>query len=246
VGLGLAVALGGCTKTLAARTSQPNPLAAPNETLRESARVVIVTGDKDLYVPREAAGLGSTALLSNQRYRLYNVAAFTVVSRDRLRFHVQLEHKWKEYVDVRQWRAVLVDDRGNRYQPVDIDHQRHRHLVTMWDYEVRTARRNRYGDIVGINNDGHKDRRTLGSLSVFRGLGDYVFYSRDIFNKSVKSMTLVLKRRGMRLEFRWDFVTEGALARAGASGAGGQQSQNRGRAGLRGASRRDSTGRELR
>ena len=34
----------------------------------------------------------------NHRYPLINQASFTVVSRDRLRFHVQIDHKWQDGV----------------------------------------------------------------------------------------------------------------------------------------------------
>ena len=204
----------GCGKTLKGETTQPNPLAYPNETLRISEEIVIVTGDMDLYAPRKRQGSGSLAtrvsLMVMDRYPLQNKASFTVVTRDRLRFHVQLEHKWREYVDVRNWRAYIIDDRGRRYEPVDIDHSRKSLVVEMWDYERRTVVRTRgdVGDIVSINNDRHKNRSTLGSLAVHRGYGDFVFYSEDMFSEDVKALTLVLERRGLRFRFTWRFTDE--------------------------------------
>lgn len=205
----------GCTRTFAESVTQPNPLAAPLETLRESEEVVIVTGDMDLEMPRGGGASGGSVWV-NQRYPLTNKAAFTVVSRDRLRFHVQLEHKWKEYTDVSTWKAYLVDDKGNRYHPEDIDQRRDRHIVKMWDYETRSTVRNRYGDIVYVNNDGHKRRQTLGNLSVFRGQGDFVFYKRDIFHPDVESLTLHIERDGTAFEFTWRF-RDPAVALGGAS-----------------------------
>jgi hypothetical protein len=202
----------GCGKTFKGEAIQPNPLAFPNEMLRVSEEIDIVTGDHELSAPRAAIG-GSTnaTLMVKDRYPLHNKASFTVVTRDRLRVHVQLEHKWKEYVDVRNWRAYLVDDKGHRYEPVDIDHSRDKHVVKMWDWEKRTARRNRYGDVVALNQDGHKDRQTLGSLSVFRGHGDFVFYSKDIFHENIEELTLVLEHRGVRFRFTWSFTDEQAV-----------------------------------
>jgi hypothetical protein len=199
-------AIAGCTKTWRAHTTQPNPLTLPNETLRESEEVVIITGDMELNAPQNHAPYGSQAsVLVEERYPLVNKARFTVVSRDRLRVHVQLEHKWKEYVDVRNWRGYLVDDRGRVYEPVDVDQSRDQHIVVMWDYEARSVRRNRYGDVVEINDDGYKDRQTLGSLSVFRGQGDFVFYGQNIFSEDVKALTFVIERRGLAFEFTWKF-----------------------------------------
>jgi hypothetical protein len=139
---------------------------------------------------------------------LRNVASFTVVSRDRLRFHVQIEHKWREYADVRTWDAYLVDDRGRRFIPVDIDLSSDRHVVVMWDFEQRSVQRNRFGDIVRINNDGYKRRNPLGSLSIFRGKGDFVFYAKDLFSSDVKWITLVVNRNQMAFAFTWRFAED--------------------------------------
>src|SRR5690606_23153689 len=101
---------------------------------------------------------------------------------------------------------VLIDDKGRRYLPDDVDQVGDKHIVKMWDYETRTAVRNRYGDITHVLNDGWKNRQTLGSLSVFRGRGDLVFYHRDIFSSDVKQLTLLLSRGGVTFEFTWRFT----------------------------------------
>lgn len=220
VGLCCVVAIGSaaCAKTMTGKATQPNPLSYPNETLRISEEIVIVSGDMDLYAPRAPSHNSISpdgSLMVLDRYPLQNKASFTVVTRDRLRFHVQLEHKWKEYTDVHNWRAYLVDDRGHRYEPVDIDQSRDSMVVQMWDYEKRTAQRNQFGDIVAVNNDGYKNRTTLGSLAVHRGYGDLVFYSEDLFNEGIKSLTLVLERRGFKFKFMWRFTDEDLEALGG-------------------------------
>lgn len=201
------VLLGGaaCTRTFRGTVVQPNPLAQPTETLRDSEEVVIVTGDMELNVPKEANRAQRASPLNLRRYPLKNIASFTVVSRDRLRFHVQLEHKWQEWADPSRWDVYLVDDRGRKWRPESTEHARVRHIVTMWDQEIRSVRRNMYGDIVAINEDGHRRRVPLGSLSVFRGRADFVFYQRDIFDEDVKWMKLVVRRPGLGFEFRWNF-----------------------------------------
>ncbi|MCP4446981.1 MAG: hypothetical protein GY811_16770 [Myxococcales bacterium] len=132
-----------------------------------------------------------------------NRASFTIVSRDRLRFHAEIEHKWKKYTDISTWKAVLIDDQGNVYAPTSIDTVKARHLVETWSYERRSTRRNAFGDILQINNDGYKDRQPLGNLSVFRGRGDFVFYRRDIFGPEVRSMSLSLTRSGITFKYTW-------------------------------------------
>jgi hypothetical protein len=201
----------GCTKTFSGRVTQPNPLVTPLETLRVSEPVVIITGDMELNVPRDMEvrpGPGqprSGVLLKNRRYPLVNEAIFTVVSRDRLRFHVQLEHKWKEWADLTTWEVYLEDDKGHRYHPEQTERAHTKHLVTMWDYEVRSVNRNQFGDIVTINDDGYTRRTTLGSLSVFRGTADFVFYTRNIFTPEIGRMTLIVKRRTQEFAFTWAF-----------------------------------------
>ncbi|MCA9674744.1 MAG: hypothetical protein H6709_15400 [Kofleriaceae bacterium] len=184
---------------------QPNPLVHPTETLRDSEEVVIVTGDMELNLPKSPAPAQRASPLAYRRYPLQNTASFTVVSRDRLRFHVQIEHKWQEWSDPSTWEVYLEDDQGHRWKPESTEHVRTRHMVTMWDQEIRSVQRNMYGDIVAINEDGWRRRVPLGSLSVFRGRADFVFYQRDLFSSDVKSMTLVVRRPGLGFEFRWAF-----------------------------------------
>ncbi len=203
------VALASCHRTFSASISQPNPLAQPLDTLRQTAKLTIVTGDMDLVHPRPPRVKGRDSLLSHQRYPLQNTASFTIVSRDRLRFHVQIEHKWKDYTDISTWKAVLTDDQGNVFQPTGIDSVKAKHLMETWSFQRRTTRRNRFGDIVQINNDGYKDRQPLGNLSVFRGRGDFVFYQRDIFGPEVRSMSLSLTRSGVTFKYTWKFADDG-------------------------------------
>jgi len=195
----------GCHKVFRGRATQPNPLSHPNETLRVSEPITIVTGDMELEVPRPP-GVGNASLLKKDRYPLKNVASFTVVSRDRLRFHVQLEHKWEEWADLHNWDASIVDSEGRRFVPERVERGDPKVVVFMWDYEVRSYRRDSFGDIAHVNNDGHRRRQPLGSLSLFRGKGDYVFYSRDIFTPDTKWITLVVERPGMAFAFTWKFA----------------------------------------
>ena len=202
-----AVVTTGCSRTFRGNVVQPNPLLFPNETLRESEKVMIVTGDMELNLPH-AVPTKDGGVEVSRRYPLKNAASFTVVSRDRLRFHVQIEHKWKEWADLETWKVYLVDDQGRRYKPEAVERARAKHLATMWDYEQRSVVRNRFGDVVGVRRDGHLRRMPLGSLSVFRGNGDYVFYSRDIFTPDIKHLTLVLERTTTAFAFTWRFAED--------------------------------------
>lgn len=203
-----AAALAACSRTFSAEVVQPNPLRHPTETLRQSEVLTIVRGDMELNQPVPPRAGQRAAVINFSRWPLYNVASFIVVSRDRLRFHVQVDHKWQEYADLESWEVELEDDRGRRWVPEGVEHARTSMLTTMWDREQRTAVRNRFGDIVSLNEDGYNNRQTLGSLSVFRGKADFVFYQRDLFTPSMRWLRLRVKRSGEAFEFRWNFADQ--------------------------------------
>ncbi len=203
----------GCTRTFRGRAVQPNPLSQPTETLRQSEKITIVTGDMELEKPDEPEPTQRAAAVHNNRYPLYNQASFTIVSRDRLRFHVQIDHKWQDWADLTTWNVKLEDDQGHRWIPESVEHARTKIMTTMWDREVRTSICSAAGrdgggscyNTIGYEDDGWKNRQTLGTLSVYRGKADFVFYQRDLFNANVKSLRLVVSRPGEAFEFLWKF-----------------------------------------
>jgi hypothetical protein len=190
----LVVASAACARTFKASTTQPNPIKYPPDVERKSDKLVIQLKDMDL--PRA--------------FLLRQTAYFAVVSRDRLRFHIRLTHKWDDYADVRNWDATLVDDQGRTYKPEAAESRATRHLTRMWDVERRTAVWNSHGDVVKINNDAYKDRTALESVDTYKGVGDLVFKSRDMFTRDVKKLTLTMKRGDMTLQFVWTFSDDPA------------------------------------
>ncbi|MGE0870615.1 MAG: hypothetical protein AB7P03_18765 [Kofleriaceae bacterium] len=212
LGWALAISSTGCSRTFSGSATQPNPLVLPTETLRKSETITIVRGDMDLESPEPPSG-PTASLAHNHRYPLLNAASFTVVSRDRLRFHVQIDHKWQDWADLTSWDVSLQDDQGRRWDPDSIEHANTRIITTMWDREQRTAmcsstgrdaRGNCY-TTVGYYDDGWRRRQTLGSLSVFRGKADFVFHEPDLFNPQIRQLRLVVKRPGEAFEFTWRF-----------------------------------------
>ncbi len=194
----------GCARTFQGSVNQPNPLVDPREVSRASEEVVITTGDMEL---RQEVSKSATGLAQSERVALTNKAQFTLVSKDRLRFHVQVEHKWPEYTDLTDWEVELLDDRGHRYRPSSVEGVKKSHVVSTWDYETRTVTRDRYGDITSVANDGHENRQSLGSLVLYRGRADLVFYGADIMSRDIKSLTLKLSRATTKFEFTWRFAT---------------------------------------
>jgi hypothetical protein len=204
---------GACGRTFKGTAVQPNPLASPTETLRHSEKITIVTGDMELDKPDPAEEGRRATAVRNNRYPLVNQASFTIVSRDRLRFHVQIDHKWQDWADLNTWEVALEDDQGRRWVPEAIEHAKTKIMTTMWDREQRTsicsaagrdARGNCFNTI-GFQDDGWRNRQTLGSLSVYRGKADFVFYQRDLFHPQVRSLRLLVKRPGEAFQFTWNF-----------------------------------------
>ena len=214
-GMLVLVALGGagCTRTFRAEAVQPNPMITPAETLRSSEKITIVTGDMELEAPDAPDPKERVTVAHNHHYPLINQASFTIVSRDRLRFHVQIDHKWEEWADLSTWDVHLEDGEGHTWLPEAIEHARTKLMTTMWDREQRTAVCSSQGKdaggncitTVGVLDDGWKRRQSLGSLSVFRGNADFVFYQRDMMHAEVRGLRLVVKRSGEAFEFNWRF-----------------------------------------
>jgi hypothetical protein len=203
----------GCTRTFRASAVQPNPLAEPTETLRHSEKITIVTGDMELEKPDDPEPTQRATIVRNNRYPLYNQAQFTIVSRDRLRFHVQVDHKWQDWADLTTWDVRLEDDTGRHWEPESVEHARTKIMTTMWDREQRTAICSSAGrdaagncfNTIGFAEDGWRNRQTLGSLSVYRGKADFVFYQRDLFHEGVRQLRLIVSRPGESFEFTWKF-----------------------------------------
>jgi len=203
----------GCARTFRAEAVQPNPMATPTEILRSSERVTIVTGDMELEAPDAPEPAKRATITRTHRYPLINQASFTVVSRDRLRFHVQIDHKWEDWADPTTWTVHLEDDQGHVWAPETVEQAHTRLINQVWDREQRTSVCSRAGrdatgaciTTVGVLDDGWKHRQTFGTLSVFRGKADFVFYQRDIMRPEIRKLRLIVSRPTEAFEFTWRF-----------------------------------------
>ncbi|HEX8111720.1 MAG TPA: hypothetical protein VF516_28510 [Kofleriaceae bacterium] len=203
----------GCARTFRGEAVQPNPMTAPTEISPISEKITIVTGDMELEQPYAAEPSERASIANNHRYPLINQASFTVVSRDRIRFHVQIDHKWEEWANPSTWDVHLEDDQGHSWTPDSVEGARTRLISQFWDREQRTALCSNEGRdptgacirTVGVADDGWKRRQTLGTLSVFRGNADFVFYQRDLMRAEIRKFRLVVKRPSEAFVFTWRF-----------------------------------------
>jgi hypothetical protein len=164
----------GCARSWRSDTVQPPLQLGATLEARTSLPGVIVLGDMD--VPRS--------------FNLPNSAYFVAISRDRLRFHVTLLHKWEEIADPSGWRVWIEDDRGRRYVPEDVDRRGIRTVTAMYERGW----------------PGAVNRYPLYSVTVFRGDGDYVFYRRDLLRKDMRWLMLVMMRPGYEYRYVWSFA----------------------------------------
>jgi hypothetical protein len=202
----MTLAAAGCTTTLKVSTTQPNPLVAfPDQTTHRSEKLFIDLEDMDLPrlhpVPHTPDGIQQTG-----QFRLRQSAYFAIVSRDRLRFHVTIVHKWKEVADPTSWNVRLEDDQGHVYYP-EAKEVRYNDLVTqMWDREQRTALYDTFGNVESVRSDGWKRRLNLESVDVFQGSGDFSFHAKDLFQRQTHRITLRMEKMGVVYEFTWNLV----------------------------------------
>jgi hypothetical protein len=166
----------GCGRAWRVETTQPPLALGATLDARTSLAGTIELGDMEL------PGL----------FRLSNSAYFVAVSRDRLRFHVTLLHKWEEIADPSSWRVWIEDDLGHRFAPEDVDLRRLRPVTTVFD--------------PGFS--GSVNTQPLYSMLVYRGEGDYVFHRRDLLRKDMRWLMLVMVRPGYQYRYVWSFADD--------------------------------------
>jgi hypothetical protein len=192
VALAATIAAGCFHKTWESAVVQPELVLGGNQVQRTSYPLVIKMSDMDL--PKFCRSLvlapGRTLGVSCEDMDLFNTAYFVIVSKDRMRFHVTLNHKWETMSDPNRWEAWIEDDSGRRYNPEGVDRRRLRPVTRMW------------------GTDASNDRLPppLYALTIWRGDGDYVFYAHDLFRRGMKRVSLVLRRPGYTYRYVWSFV----------------------------------------
>lgn len=202
----------GCNTTWRSKSVQPTLTLGHGDMARTSLTNEILVRDMEL----------------SRRVFLANSAYFVAVSKDRLRFHVRLVHKWKSIADPARWRVWIEDDHGNKFYPEGIDG---RYLTRATEFEI--VPHNYYVIAFKIGGLSRTNSNPIWRLSevgcprdvivcqvqrlppevtVWRGDGDYTFYRRDIFAATSRQLTLVMSRFGYTYRYSWKFVPDPELA----------------------------------
>ena len=164
----------GCNKAWHAETMTPPIRFGASLEARTSFPAVIATRDMEL--PRWV--------------QLPNSVYFVAVSRDRLRFHVTLHHKWEDMTDPRRWRVWIEDDTGGRYNPVGVDRRAVKSVTRSYERPTGQWSAQSY------------------QVSMYKGDGDYVFHRHNLVRRDMRYLVLVMQRPGYEYRYRWSFVDD--------------------------------------
>jgi hypothetical protein len=138
---------------------------------------------RDVHLPRD--------------YQLKATAQFTVVSRERLRFHVTVSRWDEDEADPTSWKAWLEDDQGKRYEITTRDGGKVHRISIDWRL---------YSAALGDTYCPQPPCKTriIPGYDVYEGEADLVFRYPDIL-KDKKGITLVLEPGGLRYRYNWTF-----------------------------------------
>lgn len=157
----------GCTKTWTAEATQPPLIMGAGAVARTSLPLEIVYRD-----------------MESGFYRISNRAVYVVVSRDRLRFHLTLHHKWDDFADFKNWTAYVIDAKGKRHRP--------EHVST---HVERVASLKINGATYWMNQ------------LMFRGTANVTIYDRDLLDAG-SELTLVMTKGNLEYRYHWVTATE--------------------------------------
>jgi hypothetical protein len=180
--------LAGCAHVREARAIHPNPALAlqSTEVLPVSARLDIFQrdvhlGDSDYY----------------RDYQLRSSAQFTVVSKERLRFHVTVTRWDEDEAELSNWTAWMEDDTGKRYELTTREGGKMHRIAIGWRL---------YHAALGDTYCPQPPCMTkiIPGFDVYESEADLVFRYPNIL-KDRKGVTLVLHQTGLTYRFVWTF-----------------------------------------
>lgn len=178
----------GCHQTFKVKTIQMNPvyyLGNP-EILNISQKLPIIRGN-----------------MSIGHFKMVSYANFVIISRDRIRFNVELTNVWRDLSRVCEWESkVYIDD--VEYVP-ECDKGGIKMYTKTWDQEHRRVKRNHFGEIVYVE-PYERNPTPLDTITIHVGKGYLNFYKRDMLTKTTKKIALKLRKKNVTYWFVWKLV----------------------------------------
>jgi hypothetical protein len=183
--LTMTVAAGCGVHRFEARATQPNPAAnlGNPEILPTSQTLYIHQRDMDL--PRD--------------FQLRSWAQFSVVTRDRIRFHVGIARQDEDEADTRGWKVYVEDEAGQRYTPEREVARVNRLALNwrLWPYKP--------GD--SWCREPPCVSRVLPGYEAWEGQADYTIHKPNLVAQRQK-LSIVLVRGNEEMRFTWRFGEE--------------------------------------
>jgi hypothetical protein len=177
--------LGACgVQAREARALQPSPLDALRTPDVAPVSVRLYIYQRDVALPRD--------------YQLRSWAQFTLVARDRLRFHVGVARVEESEADTRGFEAWLEDEHGVRLAPEARELGRVNRIAITWREYPPTP-----GD--PWCRAPPCLSRIFPGYQAYEGQADYVFAAPDLMGRERKQLTLVLARGGVEYRYTWRF-----------------------------------------
>jgi hypothetical protein len=194
--------LGGCAHVREARALHPNPIESfqSPDMLPVSAKLFIYQRDKNFDTVESTSdrNVNASELLSRS-YQLRSSAQFSVVNRDRLRFHVTIARWFEDEADTANWKAWLLDETGHRYEVTNRETPRVNRISVGWAPYPPDPRDS------WCREPPCKSRITP-PFNVYEGVVDLMFLSPNIISKDRRSLTLVLTSdTGLEYRYAWTF-----------------------------------------
>ncbi len=180
----------GCKTSWTTETAQPPLNLGPDPVGRTSLPLSIQLSD--MHLPRRI--VRDDGMVQDLPIVLPNTAYLVVVNEDRIRARVRLMHRWKEMTDLHRWKAWLETEEGRPMYPSAVEKRASKAInqLAVPEYDRWTGRKTGFVYRIPVN--------------IWDGGGDYVFYKRELFNRDLRRLTLVLQRRDYEFRYTWHFV----------------------------------------
>ena len=186
--LALAPAAAGCgVQIREAHAHEPNPRLSlgSSSTLPASTKLYVYQRDNNFERPRD--------------YQLRNWAQFTVVSPDRVRFHVGVVKMEEEEAETSRWKVWLEDDAGHRWQPVEREMPRVTRVQISWGlfpYDPNNTSWCKQPPCLS---------RIMPGYTAYVGQAEYMFKDPSILAPDRKQVSLVVQHGSVAYKYTWTF-----------------------------------------
>lgn len=177
----------GCHSTFRAETLQANPIAylGNQEVINQSNKLFIKRGGMNLY-----------------HFKMVSYAKFVLISRDRIRFRIEMSHQWERKANPCVWKNTLYIDGAPYVLPCEKEGKT-QFVTKIFDIENRRVlRRNQFGEPIQIERY-ERNPTQQESIDIYVGKAFLSLYKRDVVTKKTKEVSLKMVNGNITYWFVW-------------------------------------------